>query len=58
MNRVTRGSPPGWRFGKGLTIVQVNKKQYVMLHMAMDLVGSCEYSNEPSGSIKGWEFLE
>jgi len=31
---------------------------YEMLHGASDLVGSCEYRNETSGSIKGWEFLD
>jgi hypothetical protein len=31
---------------------------YKMLHRALDLAGSCEYGNEPSGSIKGREFLD
>jgi hypothetical protein len=22
------------------------------------VAGSCEYGNEPTGSIKGWEFLD
>jgi len=26
--------------------------------MATDLAGSCEHSNEPSGSIEGGEFLD
>jgi hypothetical protein len=29
-----------------------------MLHKASKLAGSCEYGNEPSGSIKGGEFLD
>jgi hypothetical protein len=30
----------------------------VKIHVASELVGSCEHGNEPSGSIKGGEFLD
>jgi hypothetical protein len=29
-----------------------------MLHRASELAGFCEHGNEPSGSIKGGEFLD
>jgi hypothetical protein len=32
--------------------------RYEMLNSASNLAGSCEHGNEPSGSIKGEEFLD
>jgi hypothetical protein len=29
-----------------------------MLHRVLELAGFCGNGNEPSGSIKGWEFLD
>jgi hypothetical protein len=29
-----------------------------MLRCALELTGSCEYGNEPLGSIKGGDFLD
>jgi hypothetical protein len=47
-----------WGLGEGLTTPRYKKKLacYEMLHRALELAGSCEYGNEPSGSIRGGEF--
>jgi hypothetical protein len=43
---------------------KINKKKdyYEVLHRAFNLTGSCEYGDEPSGSLKGreaasWSYL-
>jgi len=52
--------PPGWWFGMGLTTPQYkNPVHYKTLHKASDLKScSCEHCNDPSGSVKGKEFLD
>jgi len=44
--------------GERLTTLHCKKKKkacYEMLHKALELAGTCEHGNEPSGSIKGGE---
>jgi len=59
--QLTRGDPPDCGLGEGPTTPRRKKKTacYEMLHRTSDLcrAGSCEHSNEPSGSIKGGKFL-
>jgi hypothetical protein len=52
--------PTAWGLGEGPTTGHRKKKtaRYEMLHRALELAGSCEHGNEPSGSIKGGEFLD
>jgi len=48
-----------WGLDKELTTPQHKKPAcYEMLHSVSRLVGSCEHSNELSGSINGREFLD
>jgi hypothetical protein len=54
-------SPPAWVLGEGIKILHGQKKReasYEMVHRASELAGCCEHGNEPSGSIKGGEFLD
>jgi hypothetical protein len=54
------GGPPAWVLDGVLTPRRKKKKadRYEMLHRASELAGFCEHGNEPSGSIKGREFLD
>jgi hypothetical protein len=52
------GGPPAWRMGVRLTTHRKKKACYEMLHRASKFAGCCEHGNEPSGSIKGGEFLD
>jgi hypothetical protein len=51
---LTRGGPPAWRLGGGLTTFKL-KKQHIA---ASDLADSCDHANEHSGFIKEGEFLD
>jgi len=51
------GDPPVCG-GKGLTTpLHERMACYEMLHRASDLMGSCEHSNEPLGSMWGISWL-
>jgi len=51
--------PSAGRLGKRLTTPhQEETTCYEILHRALELTHTCEPSNEPSGSIKDWKFLE
>jgi hypothetical protein len=53
------GGPSVWGLGKGLTTPYRKKgARCDMLRRASKLAGSCEHGNEPSGSIKGGEFID
>jgi hypothetical protein len=48
-----------WGLGEGLRTHHYKKTAcYEMLHKTFELAGSYEHGNEPSGSIKGGEFLD
>jgi len=50
---------PFWWLDKRLTSPNCKKPAcYEMLCRASELVSSCEHGNEPSGSVKGREFLD
>jgi hypothetical protein len=50
---------PSLGIGEGLTTAHRKKPDcYEILHRASELRGSFERGNEPSGSIKGREFLD
>jgi hypothetical protein len=52
-------SPPAWGLDEELPTPHHNTPAcYEMLHGVSDLMGYCEQGNEPSGSIKGGEFLD
>jgi len=55
----TRGGLPAWGLREGLITPRLKKKtsSYEMEHKAANLAGSCEHGNEPSGFVKGGEFL-
>jgi hypothetical protein len=44
--------------GEGLKTHLKNKLFYEILQRTSELVGSCEHGYEPSGSIKGGEYLD
>jgi hypothetical protein len=45
--------------GRELTTPHHKKTaSYEIFHRASDLAGYCEHGNEPSGSMKGGEFLD
>jgi len=53
-----RGDPPDFMLGEGSTTPHRKRKAcYEMLHRASKLADHCEHDNEPSGSIRGGEFL-
>jgi hypothetical protein len=59
---MTRGGPPAWRLGRGL-VTPRHKNQLVMEcykgpRIWTPVANSCEHGNEPSGSVKGGEFLD
>jgi hypothetical protein len=52
-------SPPTSRLGEGLTIPHLKKTAcYEVVHRVLELQGTCEHGNEPSGSIKGRKCLD
>jgi hypothetical protein len=50
----TRGGPPAWGLGEGLTTHRKNS----LLRRVSELAGCCERGNELSDPIKGREFLD
>jgi hypothetical protein len=63
LNNKSRTADNVWSSSLGLDVELITphrKKSacYEMLHRASELAGSCEYGNEPSGFIKGGEFLD
>jgi hypothetical protein len=51
--------PPVWGLGDWLITPHCTKPAcYKMLHRVSEFAGSCEYSNEPLGSVKGRVFLD
>jgi hypothetical protein len=50
---------PVWGLGEGLITLHCKESaSYETLHRASELAGSCEHDIEPSGSVKGREFLD
>jgi len=47
LNKLTRGWSSSWGLGEGPKIHHKKPTCYEMLPRALDLAGSCEYSNEP-----------
>jgi hypothetical protein len=56
---MTRGGRPAYKLGTRLTTPHC-KKQFVMKYYTgpENWMDSCEHGNEPSGSIKGRQFLD
>jgi hypothetical protein len=52
----TRGGPPAWGLGDGVTTRL--RRTGLLRNVTQGLGSCCVYDNEPSGSIKGWEFLD
>jgi hypothetical protein len=54
---LTRGGHITWGLDEGLTFSRFKNGCYEILHRILGMV-TCEHGNEPSGSIKGVEFLD
>jgi hypothetical protein len=57
--QLTGSGPPAWGLVVGLTSPHCkNLACCKILHRGSELVGPCEYGNEPLGSIKDKKFLD
>jgi len=52
-----RAGPSAWGLGEGLTTPRRKKKLVTKCYTRPRKVGPCEQSSEPSGSLKGGNFL-
>jgi hypothetical protein len=41
-----------------MDLAEIGWESVEWMHLAQDMMGSCEHGNEPLGSIKGREFLD
>jgi hypothetical protein len=56
-NILNKQSRTAWGLGEGLTTPDRKNQLVTKCYRGPHVVGSCERGNEPSGSIKGGEFL-
>jgi hypothetical protein len=56
---LTVKGPPVWGLGEGLITPHLNKTSLLWnVTQGFGIGGCCEHGNEPSGSVKGGEFLD
>jgi hypothetical protein len=54
----TRAGSPAWSLGEGIITSRHKKKKLVTKRYTRFQADSCEHGNDPSGSMKGGEFLD